>query len=462
VDDDASPAGPGQAPVESRVGPDPLAVTERPPEGRARRRWRGWLRLATMDLGPLRRHRDFRLLFAGQAVSFAGSMITYVAIPYQVYQLTGSSLAVGLLGVAELAPLLATGLLGGALADARDRRRMVQLTELSLALLSGVLVANALAADPEVWVLFVVAGLAAALDGLQRPSLDALLPRLVARDELPAAAALSSLRAQFGMVGGPAVGGLLVSQFGLATTYAVDVASFAASLAALSLMRAVPPPAGAERPSLRGVLEGLRYACSRQELLGTYVVDIVAMLFGMPTALFPAIAARYGGAGPLGLLYAAPSVGSLLANATSGWAGHMHRHGRAILLAAAVWGAAIAGFGFAGPLWLALGLLALAGGADMVSGIFRSTIWNQTIPDHLRGRLAGIELLSYSTGPLLGNLEAGAVATAFGVRASVVSGGLLSVAGVGIVAVALPAFRGYDARRSTPPERDAPPRQEPA
>jgi MFS family permease len=155
-------------------------------------------------------------------------------------------------------------------------------------------------------------------------------------------------------------------------------------------------------------------------------------------------------------------VGSLLANATSGWAGHVHRHGRAILLAAAVWGAAIAGFGFAGPLWLALGLLALAGGADMVSGIFRSTIWNQTIPDHLRGRLAGIELLSYSTGPLLGNLEAGAVATALGVRASVVSGGLLSVAGVGIVAVALPAFRGYDARRSTPPERDAPAGQEPA
>ncbi|HYT25111.1 MAG TPA: MFS transporter, partial [Actinomycetota bacterium] len=380
----------------------------------------------------------------------------YVAIPYQLFQLTRSSLAVGLLGIVELAPLLATALLGGALADARDRRRMVQLTELGLAALSGALVLNAMAGRPRVWVLYAVAALAAALDGLQRPSLDALVPRLVGRDEMPAAAALSSLRMNFGMVGGPAVGGLLVAKLGLAATYGLDVVSFVASLVALRLMRAVPPPAGAERPSLRGVLRGLRYARSRQELLGTYVVDIVAMLFGMPTALFPAVAVRYGGAGALGLLYAAPSVGSLLANATSRWTGGVHRHGRAILLAAAVWGAAIAAFGLARPLWLALGLLAVAGGADMVSGIFRSTIWNQTIPDPLRGRLAGIELLGYSTGPLLGNVEAGGVAAVFGVRASVVSGGLLSVVGVAVVAVAMPVFRTYDARRRPAPEPGAP------
>jgi MFS family permease len=209
----------------------------------------------------------------------------------------------------------------------------------------------------------------------------------------------------------------------------------------------VPPPPDAAPPSLRGVVEGLRYARSRQELLGTYVVDVVAMVFGMPQALFPAIATRYGGAGVLGLLYAAPSVGSLLANATSGWTGRVQRHGRAILVAAAVWGAAIAAFGLAGRLWLALALLGLAGAADMVSGIFRAVIWNQTIPDHLRGRLAGIELLSYTTGPLLGNVEAGSVAALVGVRASVVSGGLLSVVGVVLVALAMPRFRGYDARR---------------
>jgi MFS family permease len=411
------------------------------------RRWSGWLRLATVELGPLRRHRDFRLLSVGQMVSFTGSMITYVAIPYQVYQLTRSSLLVGLLGVAELAPLLATGLLGGALADAHDRRRMVQLTELGLALLSAVLVLNALAGRPRVWVLFVVAALAAALDGLQRPSLDALLPRLVPREEMAAATALASLRMSLGMVGGPALGGLLVARFGLAATYAVDVVSFGFSLVMLRMMRAVPPPPDAARPSLRGVVEGLRYARSRQELLGTYVVDIVVMVFGMPQALFPAIATRYGGAGVLGLLYAAASVGALLANATSGWTGRVQRHGRAILVAAAVWGTAIAAFGLAAQLWLALALLGLAGAADMVSGIFRLVIWNQTIPDHLRGRLAGIELLSYTTGPLLGNVEAGSVAALVGVRASVVSGGLLSVLGVVLVALAMPLFRRYDARR---------------
>jgi MFS family permease len=431
--------------------PRPDQAGSEPPRRRDRpaspRRWLSWVRLATVEVAPFRRHRDFRLLSIGQMVSFAGSMITYVAIPYQVYQLTRSSLAVGLLGAAELAPLLATGLLGGALADARDRRRMVQLTELGLAVLSAVLVLNAQAEHPQVWVLFVVAALAAALDGLQRPSLEAMVPRLVPREDLAAASALSSLWRSLGMVGGPAIGGLLVAQFGLAVTYTVDVASFMFSLVMLRLMRALPPSPDAARPSLRGILEGLRYARSRQELLGTYVVDIVVMVFGMPTALFPAIASRYGGAGALGLLYAAPSVGSLLANATSGWTGRVRRHGRAILVAAGVWGAAIAVFGFAERLWLALALLALAGAADMVSGIFRLTIWNQTIPDHLRGRLAGIELLGYSTGPLLGNLEAGAVAAAFGVRVSVVSGGLLSLVGVGVVALLMPVFRAYDAAR---------------
>jgi MFS family permease len=437
---------PPSEPVEEQPRPDqagsePSRGRDGPAPGR---RWRRWLRLTTVEVAPLRRYRDFRLLFLGQMVSFAGSMITYVAIPYQVYQLTRSSLAVGLLGVVQLAPLLATGLLGGALADARDRRRMVQLTELGLAVLSAVLVVNALADRAQVWVLFAVAALAAALDGLQRPSLEALVPRLVPREDLAAASALSSLRMSLGMVGGPALGGLLLAQFGLPVTYTVDVATFMVSLVMLRLMRAVPPPPDAARPSLRGIAEGLRYARGRQELLGTYVVDIVVMIFGMPTALFPAIASRYGGAGALGLLYAAPSVGSLLANATSGWTGRVHRHGRAILVAAALWGAAIAAFGFAERLWLALVLLAVAGAADMVSGIFRLTIWNQTIPDQLRGRLAGIELLGYSTGPLLGNVEAGAAAALFGVRASVVSGGLLSLVGVAVVAVAMPVFRAYD------------------
>jgi MFS family permease len=298
-----------QLPEAERLSPAPPV-----PESGARRA----LRLATIDVGPLRRHRDFRLLFLGQATTFFGSMITYVAIPFQTYALTGSSLAVGLLGLAELAPLLVTAFLGGALADAVDRRRLVRITELALMLTTAILLANSLVGAPRLWVLFAVAATMAGLDGLQRPPLEALTPRLVERDELPAAAALDSLRATLGMVAGPAVGGLLIAAFGLPWTYGVDLVTFAVSLLCLSAMRAVPPPPDAAPPSLRSIREGFRYAVSRDVLVGTYAVDIVAMFFGMPLALFPALAADLGGAGVLGLLYAAPSVGSTLATLTSG------------------------------------------------------------------------------------------------------------------------------------------------
>ena len=253
------------------------------------------LRLTVVDLGPLRRHRDFRLLLLSRGVSFLGSMVTYVAIPYQVYRLSGSSLLVGLLGLTELAPLLATAFLGGALADAFDRRRMVQVTELALAGASSVLLVNATLPSPQLWVLFVMAAVMAGLDGLQRPSLEALEPRLVERAELLAAGALSSLVMTTGMIGGPALGGVLLAVTGVPATYGLDVATFLVSLAALRLMRAVPPPPDAERPSLRAIAEGFRYARSRPELLGTYGVDIVAMFFGMPNALFPALAVKLGG-----------------------------------------------------------------------------------------------------------------------------------------------------------------------
>ena len=411
---------------------------------------RGQIKLATIDLGPLRRHRDFRLLFAGQAVTFFGSMVTYVALPYQAYRLSGSSLVVGLLGLVELVPLLLTAFVGGALADAVDRRWMVRITELSLAVASGVLLANALLPSPRLWVIFVAAALMAGLDGLQRPSLEALTPRLVTREELPAAGALASLRGTMGMIAGPAVGGLLIATAGLPATYAFDIGTFVFSLGALSLMRAVPPPPDAERPSLAAIAEGFRYARSRPELLGTYGVDMVAMFFGMPMALFPALADDLGGAGALGLLYAAPSIGSFVATATSGWTGRVHRHGAAVCVAAVVWGVGITLLGFAPNLPLAVAALVLAGGADMISGVFRSIIWNQTIPDRLRGRLAGIEQVSYSTGPLLGNVEAGVVASLAGLRGSIVSGGVLCVAGVGVAVLLLPSFWRYDARAFVP------------
>jgi MFS family permease len=383
-----------------------------------------------------------------------GSEVTYVALPFQTYQLTNSTLAVGLLSLAEFVPLMVMAFVGGALSDAFDRRRLIQLAELGSGLAIAVLMVNSLLPHPSVAVLFIVAPVLAALYGILRPSLDALVPRLVTREELPAAAALEGVRGTLGSIAGPAVAGVIIAGAGLPVAYALDVATFGASLVALWFMRAVPPPPDAPPVSLSSIAEGLRYARSRQELVGTYAVDIIAMFFGMPMALFPAIANGFGGAEVLGLLYAAPAVGSLLATLTSGWVAHVHRHGLAIIVAAATWGAAIICFGLAPNLALALGGLVIAGGADMVSGVFRMTIWNQTIPDRLRGRLAGIEQVSYTSGPLLGNLEAGVVASLAGVRASVVSGGVLCVIGVAVAAVALPVFRRYDARTT---RTDSPP-----
>ena len=428
---------------DERLAPAPPEV---PPDPDAEGIPTGWRALAP-DLTPLRRHRDYRFLTVGQSVSFFGSMITYVAVPYQVYELTGSSLLVGMLGLVQMAALLALAFLGGALADAADRRRLVLLSDLGLLVCSGALLANALLGSPRTWVVFALAGAAAGLGAIQRPALAGLVPRLVDRDELTAAGAIDALTRTIGMIAGPAFAGLLLAGPGLEAAYAVDAATFLVSLAALWAMRPVPAPPDAERPSLARVVEGLRYARSRPELMGTYLVDMAAMFFGMPLALFPALAGRYGGSAALGALYAAPSVGAFLATLTSGWTGRVHRHGRAISVAAGLWGLAIVGFGLAPWLWLALIGLVLAGAADMVSGIFRLSMWNRTIPDHLRGRLASIELISYTSGPLLGNAEAGAAASLLGLRASVVSGGVLCVVAVGATAAALPAFWAYDARR---------------
>jgi len=409
--------------------------------------WARVLSVATVDTRPLRRHRDFRLLWIGQAIAFMGSMVTAVAVPFQVYQLTHSTLAVGALELVAFLPLVSLGLVGGAYADAHDRRRLVLLCGAGMMLTAALLAGNSLLSHPLLGLIFAVELLRNAVYAMQRPALDALLPRLVAREELAAAGALNSLRGTVGMILGPAIGGLMIAGLGLPITYAVEIAAFGVSLLTLWLMRAVPPPTGAEPPSLRRITEGLRYARSRQELIGTYATDMVAMFFGMPQALFPAIAEHLGGPRTLGLLFAAPAVGSLIATATSGWTNRVHRHGLAIILAASAWGAAIIGFGLARTLWPALIFLALAGGADMISGIFRMVVWNQTIPDHLRGRLAWIELISYTSGPTLGNFEAGAVAAAFGVTASILSGGVLCVVGAVACALLLPRFRGYDARR---------------
>ncbi|MEV4637848.1 MFS transporter [Actinoplanes sp. NPDC049548] len=400
-----------------------------------------------MDLTPLRTSRDFRLVFAGGAVSSFGSFITYVTIPYQVAALTDDPLMVGLLGVCELVPLLFMAFVGGALADFLDRRLLVRGGEVALAALCGVLLLNALSARPHLWLLFVIAALTATVDGLQRPALEAMIPRLVQPDELPATMALNSLGIQIAQLGGPALAGMLIASVDLSLVYAFDLLTFAVSVTCLTLVKAVPPPPDADRPSLRSVVTGLRYARSRPELLGTYLVDINAMFFGMPQALYPFLATQLGGPRILGLLYAAPAAGSLLATLGSRWTGRVHRHGLMVIVAAALWGAGIIGVGLSNTLWLTLFCLAFAGAADMISGIFRMIIWSQTIPDHLRGRLAGIEMLSYTTGPLLGQLRSGLMArTRLGVGGSIWVGGALCIIGTAGLALALPKFLRYDGK----------------
>lgn len=406
-------------------------------------------RLAALrvDVTPLRESRDFRLLFAAGTVFYLGGMITYVALPFQLYQLTGSNFAVGALGIVELVPLVVFGLYGGALADHVDRRRLLMTTGASQAVLTALLGLNATLDEPRVWLIYVLGACLAVFQALQRPSKEALEPRTVTHDQIMTANALSSLGMQVGVLVGPAVGGLVLAAYGAVWCYAVDVVALAMATLLFAALRPYPVQDRSNPPSLRGIQEGLVYAFRRRDLLGTYVVDMVAMFMAMPTVLFPALAADvFERPDLLGLLYSAETVGSLLATVSSGWTKHVHHHGRAVVVAAAAWGAAIALAGLMPSIWLLLVFLMLAGAADMISAVFRSTVWNQTIPDTMRGRLAGIEMLSYSVGPLGGQARAGLVADAWTVRGSIVSGGVLCVAGVVGTALWLRDFWTYDER----------------
>lgn len=398
-----------------------------------------------LDFGLLRRSRELRLLALGQGVFYAGSTFTEVALPLQAYRISHSTLVVGLLSLAEFVPLLITAFVGGALADAVDRRALVLLAVVGTCLAAGVLVTNSALGHARLWVLFAAAAGSATAYGLQRPSLDAIVPRIVEPAELAAASSLTSLQSSVSMAVGPLLAGFVIAGAGMTAAYVGALAAFALALLAYAAMRAVPPPPQAGELSLAAIAEGVLYARGRRDLLGTYLIDVNAMFFGIPEALVPAVATRYGGAVVVGLLYSAAPCGALLVSATSGWIGRVRRHGRAIVLAAAAWGGGIVVFGFAASLWLAVAGLAFAGGADMISGLFRMTLWNESIPDRVRGRLAGLEMLSWSSGPTLGNVEAGAAATLVGLRASIVGGGVACVLGTATIALALPALWRYDA-----------------
>ncbi len=406
-----------------------------------------------LDLAPLRRHRDFRLLFVGQLVSAFGSFMTYVALPVQIYELTRSSTMVGLLGTVQLVPLAVTALWGGAVADAVDRRRLLRWAELLLLVLSALLAVNAALPHPSVVVLFVIAGLMSAVSGFHSPALESLTPKLVTAEDLPAVSALASLRGTTAAIAGPALAGITIAVFGLPFTFGLDAATFAVSLVAITAIRAMPPADDAPPAGLASILEGLRYAASRPELIGTYVVDIIALTFAMPMAVFPALAAQWGGTNGAGYLFAAMSAGGLIVTLFSGWTSRVHRRGAAVVVAATCWGLAIIGLGYARSLPVAVGFLMLAGGADMISGLFRMTIWNETIPSAIRGRMAGIEQLSYMTGPLLGNARVGFMAERFGLARSITWGGMMCVVGVLACVPLLPAFWRHrkEPRVTSPP-----------
>ena len=397
-----------------------------------------------IDLTPIRKYRDFRYLWTSGLISNLGSMITYVAIPFQVKEITNSYLAVGISGLVELIPLIIFGLYGGVLADAVDRKKMIWLTEAAAGILSLTLLLNALSADPNLYLIYFVGAAFAAVNGLHGPSADAILPRVVGHKDIPSATALMSLRRQFGIIVGPTIGGLLIASSGVSLAFAVDIGTYVISLALLLRVRKVPPSHEAEKPSLAALWEGVAYARSRQDLKGTYIIDLAAMFLAMPIALFPFWVDQVKAPWALGLFYSAGTVGALVVTLTSGWTRTYRFHGRAFMWAAAGWGAAIALAGATDYLFVVLFFLAVAGGADMVSVLFRGAIWNQTIPDHLRGRLAGIELLSYTIGPLIGQLRAASMASATTLTISVTSGGISCLIFVGILAIFFPKLRKFD------------------
>jgi len=396
----------------------------------------------------IRLNKNFRHLWLSGVVTGLGSFATYVSMPYQIADITGSYVAVGLLGVTEVLPIIVFGLWGGVVADRFDRRNVVAVTEIIMLLLTGVLLVNALTPDPQVWVIYLVSALFAATDGIQRPSLDAMLPRVVKPEELPAASALRSLRGNIAHIAGPALGGILIAIGGVDLAYSFDMVSFVVSV--YLLMRVVRLPSQREvfEKPLQELKLAFSYLRTRRDIIGTYVADTIAMICTFPFALFPFIVDEYNAPWALGFLYSSLAVGSLMATATSGWTSRVHRHGRAVLFSAGAWGIAICAAGFVKNIWWVLFFLVLAGAADMLSGLFRSLIWDLTIPDELRGRMAGLELLSYGIGPQVGQVRSTLTARFTSIQTSLIAGGAVCVGSMAALKSAMSSLWTFDAREA--------------
>jgi MFS family permease len=418
---------------------------------------KGWLTRARghlVDVTPLRISRDFRHLFVGRSVSDFGDEIVAVVIPFQVYDLTGSTFAVGMLGLVELVPVFVFPIVGGAFADALERRKLTIATHAILALMSVLMALNSLRDEPLLWPLYAFAFVSAGLYTFNRPALSTWPARLLEPGLLPSANALEAGFGTLDSMLGPVAAGVLLATIAPEGAFLFDALTFLVVIWQIARMRPSPPSDENNDVSWEAIKDGFRFLRGKRTLQTVFLADLNAMVFGFPIALFPAVADRLGGDGvspelALGLLYAALAAGAFLATLFSGRAKHVHRQGRAILIAVAVWGAAIVGFGLSDALWPALVMLAVAGAGDMVSGIYRSTILQVAVEDRLRGRLDGIGMAVWATGPSVGNVESGVVASLTSVPFSIVSGGLLTVAGVVLLRWFAPSFWRYDARHPT-------------
>jgi len=401
-----------------------------------------------LDIGPLKKYPQFRWLYIGQLVSVLGSNIAYVASPFLIYQMTKSTAQVGLLGAVSLVPLVLFGFWGGAVADVWNRRKIIFVCEGLLALISAGFALAIHFDHVSVGGVFVVASLMSALGGFHRPALESLTPRLVPREALPQVSSLNGFRGTFAHILGPAIGGLLLAKGGVSFAFWADALSYLVSMGfLLGVKNPLRDEAPKHRPGLRAIREGFSYAVHRPVLLGTYLVDMIAMTFCFPAALFPAIADMYGGASKLGPLYSAISVGALVATALSAWTYKVRAHGRMVAFGAFGWCLCVIAFALLLTVnyWLALFFLAAAGYFDMISATFRFTIWNETVPDSHRGRLAGIEMISYMSGPLLGNTLLGYVAAVTSVQSALVIGGSTSLAVLAVAILFLLPFWRYQA-----------------
>lgn len=394
------------------------------------------------DVTPLRKYRQFRRLWAGQLVSGMGSQLTIVAVSYQAYRLSHSTLIVGLIGASQLVPLLAGAIWGGSLADARDRRTILIFTQVAMAAASAGLVVNAALGHPRVWVLFVCSAAAAGFQGMDWPARRAALPMLVPDDDMTNAIALQTMVQQVALVAGPALAGVAIAAIGFSAVYAIDVATYGVALVVALLLPSLVPSGGGTPMGVRSIRDGFRHLRGQKLLASTYLIDLNAMIFGMPRAVFPALGTELygGGAGVVGLLYAAPGAGALVGSMFTGWCARVRHQGRAIAACVVVWGTTIALFGVIPVLWIGLALLAVAGGADVISAVFRQAVQQRTVPEQLQGRLSGTFFAVVAGGPRLGDAETGVVAAIGGPQFAVWSGGLACVVGVAVIVWRVPAL----------------------